>query len=1034
MAASLVGGAFLSATLQVVFDRLASQDVVDYLRGKKLNDELINNLKTVLSAVNAVLDDAEDKQITNPNVKQWLDELEDASYDADDLLDEITTDVLQSKLEAGSGTSNSSKSIINFFSSSLNIYDRKTKNKLEKILKRLKFLEERIYVLGLNTGVGEKPLPRPPTTSLIEEAEVFGRDGDKEATIKLLLTDGGGGNKIGVIPIKGMGGVGKTTLAQLVYNHDQVKEHFELKSWVCVSEEFDIYKVTKTILSAVANSESYDNADLDSLQIKLKELLAGKKFLIVLDDVWNENYVKWENMCKPFKNGAQGSKILVTTRNESVAQIMRTVPTQNLEHLKDEYCWKLFQKHVFPNENFTAHPTLEIIGRKIVKKCKGLPLAAKTLGGLLRSTVNVEKWERISESEIWDLSDNESNILPALRLSYHYLPSHLKGCFAFCSIFPKDYRFQKHELVLLWMAENFVQQSKRNKRMEDVGDEYFNELVSRSFFQRSSNEIESCFFMHDLIHDLAKYVSRNYCVTLADGNSEEALMVKVRHLAIRRSTPMARFDSIFEAAYLRTLLPTHTFSFDYISGEVVNHVILKLKCLRILSLSGCRKLKKLPESIGEQKHLRHLDLSGTSIESLPESVCMLYNLQTLKLSSCSNLIELPKDIHHLINLRLLDIRWCGKLEKMPRHVSKLKSLQTLSTFVVGRDNAAKIGELRELQDLHGRLSLLKLNNVSRAKDALEAKLMDKKYLEELDLAWKDDTNDSKHDREVLENLSPHTKLKRLSVYGYGGTTFPNWLGNHSFCNIVFIMLSNCKYCNCLPPLGQLPSLKTLYIEQLSGVVSVGAEFYGSSERKPFASLKFLSFSKMSNWEEWSSIEVEDGEVFPQLQELEIRECHRLMNVDWPRSLPRLTELRIFGKVLVPSLPSTPAIRKVELGECEKLQLQELPQTVEWFTIGGSHGIELFTDILRKSQTRHHLQHLGIHNCSSLVTFPSACLPTTLKELVLYFCEKLEFPMHHSLKTSSIQKVFIINSFGCSGSLKFFPLDFIPSLKDLVIKG
>ncbi|KAH7515404.1 hypothetical protein FEM48_Zijuj10G0022900 [Ziziphus jujuba var. spinosa] len=129
-----------------------------------------------------------------------------------------------------------------------------------------------------------------------------------------------------------------------------------------------------------------------------------------------------------------------------------------------------------------------------------------------------------------------------------------------------------------------------------------------------------------------------------------------------------------------------------------------------------------------------------------------------------------------------------------------------------------------------------------------------------------------------------------------------------------------------------------------------------------------------------------------------------MNVDWPRSLPRLTELRIFGKVLVPSLPSTPAIRKVELGECEKLQLQELPQTVEWFTIGGSHGIELFTDILRKSQTRHHLQHLGIHNCSSLVTFPTACLPTTLKELVLYFCEKLEFPMHHSLKTSSIQKL------------------------------
>ncbi|XP_060669350.1 putative disease resistance RPP13-like protein 1 [Ziziphus jujuba] len=611
MAASLVGGALLSATLQVVFDRLASPEVVDYLRGKRLNDELINNLKTVLSAVNAVLDDAEEKQITNPNVKQWLDELEDASLDADDLLDEIATDALQSKLEAGSGTSNTSKSIINFFSNSLNIYDRKMKNKLEEILKRLKFLEERIYVLGLIKGVGEKPLPRPPTTSLIEEDEVYGRDGDKEAIIKLLIDDGRS-TKVSVIPIVGMGGVGKTTLAQLVYNHDQVKEHFGFKAWICVSEEFDIYKVTKTILCAVTKSHSYDNIDLDSLQNKLKEVLMGQKYLIVLDDVWNENYVNWENMSRPFKHGAQGSKILVTTRNESVAKIMQTVPAYYLVHLKDEDCWQLFAKLAFHNEDFAAHPALEIIGRKIVKKCKGLPLAVKTLGGLLRSTVNVEEWEKILASEIWHLSGNESNILPALRLSYHHLPSHLKRCFAFCAIFPEDHIFRKHDLVLLWMAENFLQQSTRNKRMEDVGDEYFNELVSRSFFQRS-NRGEEYFVMHDLIHDLARHVSRNNCLTLADGNSEEVLMVKVRHLAI------ARFDSISEAACLRTLLPTHRFSFDYSSDEVVNHAILKSRCLRVLSLYGCRKLKRLPESIGEQRHLRHLDLSMTSIERLPES-------------------------------------------------------------------------------------------------------------------------------------------------------------------------------------------------------------------------------------------------------------------------------------------------------------------------------------------------------------------------------------------------------------------------------
>ncbi|KAH7515398.1 hypothetical protein FEM48_Zijuj10G0022300 [Ziziphus jujuba var. spinosa] len=158
-----------------------------------------------------------------------------------------------------------------------------------------------------------------------------------------------------------------------------------------------------------------------------------------------------------------------------------------------------------------------------------------------------------------------------------------------------------------------------------------------------------------------------------------------------------------------------------------------------------------------------------------------------------------------------------------------------------------------------------------------------------------------------------------------------------------------------------------------------------------------------------------------------------MNVDWPHNLPSLTELNIYeSEVLLSSLPRTPAIRELNLGKCEKLQLQELPQTVEWISIGGCHGVESFIDILRESPSRCHLQYLGIHDCSSPITFPTACLPTTLTKLKIKNCEKLEFPMHHSLKTSSIQKVSIINSCGGSGSLKFFPLDFFPNLKKLEI--
>nr|XP_048318201.1 putative disease resistance protein At3g14460 [Ziziphus jujuba var. spinosa] len=1026
MAATLVGGAFLSATLQVLFDRMASREFVDYLRGKKFNHGLLKKLKIMLLSVNAVLNDAEEKQIRNQAVKEWLDELEDASYVADDLLDEIATDALQFKLEAGSRAGTSKVS--NVVPTSLNSYNPDMETKIVEILERLEFIAKQKDLIGLKEGVGEKPSPRIPTTSLIEETVVYGRDGDKEAIIKLLVADDVGSNKVSVIPIVGMAGVGKTTLAQLVYNDEKVKEHFELKSCVCVTEEFDVFAITKTVLSAIT-SHSYENTDLDFLQIRLNEGLMGKKFLIVLDDVWNENYVNWENMFKPLKDGAQGSKILVTTRNESSAQIICTVPNHYLEHLKDEDCWKLFAKHAFDNGHRCACPSLETIGRKVVKKCKGLPLAAKTLGGLLRSRVDVGEWEKILESEIWDFSDNESNILPALRLSYHYLPSHLKRCFAFCSIFPKGYELEKHQLVLLWMAENLLQQPKRHKTMEEVGDEYFHELVSRSFFQRSSSSHESCFVMHGLVHDLAKYVYKEYCFTLEDGNLEEVGM-KVRHLVVAPYVSFERFDSISEATHLRTLLPLSIFSFHYLSNEIMNHVILKLRCLRVLKFSGCKNLKQLPESIGELRHLRYLDLSGTPIARLPESVSMLYNLQTLDLSFCCNLTGLPKDMHQLINLRHLDISGSYKIKEMPEQISKLKNLQTLSTFIVGKDNGTKIGELRELSHLHGELSIMNLQNVVSAKDASEAKLMNKKYLEELWLCWNGDTNDSKHDRDVLDELLPHTNLKGLKIFGYGGTRFPNWLGDNFFGNIVSIELSGCKFCNSLPPLGQLPSLQSLHVVRLNGVVNVGAEFYGNSSSmiKPFISLETLHFHSMSAWEEWLSIEVEDGEVFPKLRELRITDCDRLITVDLPHNLPCLTKLILDGtKAFVSPLPRTPSLRKLKLVNCKKLQLQELPQTVESIEVGGCHGVISLTETLRRSRTPF-LRSLHINNCPSSFIFPAGCLPSTLTELEIKKCEKLAFPFHHSLQTS-IQRLVISDS--CS-SLDLFPLDFFSNLNGLYI--
>ncbi|KAL7224330.1 hypothetical protein ACSBR1_025731 [Camellia fascicularis] len=241
-------------------------------------------------------------------------------------------------------------------------------------------------------------------------------------------------------------------------------------------------RITKAILESVT-SQTFSFNNLDQVQVQLKQALAGKKFLIVLDDVWNIKYSDWNVLKKPFNDGAQGSKVVVTTRDREVAGMMTTAELHDIKILSKEDCWSLFAQHAFANTSIDANPKLVSIGKEIVEKCKGLPLAARTLGGLLRSKVRDEEW--------------------------------INQCFAYCSIIPNDYEFEEEKLVLLWMAEGFIQQQ-RDKQMEDVGGEYFRELLSRSFFQPSSTGKSSKFVMHDLINDLAQVVARDTCFRLED--------------------------------------------------------------------------------------------------------------------------------------------------------------------------------------------------------------------------------------------------------------------------------------------------------------------------------------------------------------------------------------------------------------------------------------------------------------------------------------------------------------------------------------
>ncbi|XP_017984288.1 PREDICTED: putative disease resistance RPP13-like protein 1 [Theobroma cacao] len=1023
MAGALVGEAFLTASIEVLVERIACRDVLNLIKGKRLEDGLLKKLKPALMSVKAVLNDAESRQIKDPDVRSWIDELKDAVYDAEDFLDEIATEALRSRLESEDQTS-TAKQVCSFFSS-VNPFNRGMGSKLEEILERLEYLVNQKDILGLKESRGEKSFQRPPATSLVDESAVCGRNDEKEAIMELLNPEYASANLIDVIPVVGMGGVGKTTLAQLIYNDKRVEEWFDLKAWVCVSEEFDVFKVTKTLLDEITSSTG-DSENLNKLQLKLKEKLSGKKFLFVLDDVWNEKYVDWEELRSPFNSGAKNSKIVVTTRSENVASIMRTVPTYHLHILSDEDCWSLFAKHAFVNTSPSMSPNLKEIGEAIAKRCKGLPLAAKTLGGLLRCRTDVEDWNKVLNSSLWDITDD---ILPALRLSYYYLPSHLKRCFAYCSIFPRDYEFRKEELIRLWMAEDLLAYSGEVVNVEDRGNEYFKDLTSRSFFQQLSGK-KSCFVMHDLINDLAKFVSGEFICRLEGGDKRSCKIIKkTRYLSNVQEEydVLQKFEALPEAKGLHTFLTLKSQAWCcYVTNVIIDDLIVQLRYLRVLSLACYKNINELSEEIRKLKQLRYLDLSETSIERLPNSLTTLYNLQTLLLFKCKKLVELPEDMGRLINMHHLDIRGT-KLVRMPPGMDKLKDLRTLTDFVLGEQKGSSISELGKLKDLRGRLAISNLQNVVCHRDAKDANLEEMINLRELELKWSEDchTNeDSKHDREILEQLEPHTNLEHLGIEFYRGTRFPEWVGHSSFSNLVSLHLSGCKFCLFLPPLGRLSSLKSLSISGFSEVVTVGDEFYGQGDAssKPFGSLEILSFTDMSEWEEWFCLN--DG-AFPLLQELYIEYCPKLTK-SLPKHLPSLMKLIVSCGKLGGLLPSAPSMSELDLQECDALQWEPFACGLRNLTISQLN----INDSILEQMVRHctHLEKLEMWYCNGLKSLPEGSLPTTLKELWIHDCPALDYSkifLYTSLERLNI-------SYLSNHPLESFSIESLPKLNSLQI--
>ncbi|CAI9269203.1 unnamed protein product [Lactuca saligna] len=1038
------------AFITLLCGKLNSADLMKLAQSNGIDTQL-KKLKKTLPLVQAVLADARNKQITYIAAQRWLCDLCELTYNIDDLLDDLTTEDMRCKLNQESRAS-ISNTVLKLLSSFSNfgphsiMYGRQMSCKLDEITNQLDTFLERKNDLGLNVIVEVESYRRARRLEEIPvESQIIGRERDKEALLMKLL---GSDENVGVVSIVGMAGVGKTALAEVLYNEEKLKDHFELRAWVCVTEAYSIFHIGKSIWEAVSG-EAKRFPDLNLLHVALKEKLSKKRFLLVLDDVWNIDYLLWKLLGSPPLVGAPGSKVIVTTGRTRVASVMGSIETYHLEGLSNEDALSLFAQHALGEKTFNKHPTLRLHGEAIVKKCGGLPLALIMLGRVLKTSKNDDEWKKLLTNDVWDIKDARG-ILWTLKLSYYHLPPHLKLLFAYCSFFPRGYVFDKKTLVLMWMAEGFLSQSIGDKSMESLGYESFEELKSRSFFQYSTND-EVGHTMHYLLGDLATSVAGEFFFRSdeeMDVSNMNETFEKLRHFSLKALQGVSYKKLIKELQRSQRLRTFLLMSSGWKSNDLLDNFLVELlpdlQFLRGLGLSGWN-ITKIPQSIGDLKHLRYLNVSNTRITCLPEQVSDLCNLQSLLVSGCYELSALPESFVNLINLRHLDISRTPKLNKMPLGIGGLTSLQTLPKVVIERNNGFKISDLKDLSNLQGRLSIMGLEKVISPLQAKDANLHEKEGLDVLDMEWSDVFDDYRNEMieyEVLEELRPHHKLRNLKILFYKGMTFPDWVSDPSFDQLTELTLCGCRN-DCLPMLGCLPSLGKLFVKRMNEVKTVDFELLSSSNSflgVAFPSLEVLKFDDMQEWMGWF---ISGGNYygtkkpFPRLRELSIKHCPRLVQVSIG-FIPSLRVLHVEGcpeQVLRSIIGATSSLIALKMGNVKGLvQLDE----EHLMCLGAVEDLYIHRcDELRylgEPETEDYeflssLQKLEVRNCDAL---ESLICPNRVERLVISCCRKmtsLTFSPLLQLPSSIMFSLRSLDIHGCN-NLKSFPHEHLESLKSL----
>ncbi|PKU87560.1 Putative disease resistance protein RGA1 [Dendrobium catenatum] len=864
----------MSKIVEACSDYLKEQ--VEWQTGKKKE---LERLRENHPKIQAVVDFAVNKAQTsdqNPALNEWIWQLRDALDEVNDVLDEL--EYMKHKKQLSKNKEEAKLRKVRSMMKSM-------KKRLVKIVKRalkrdpnLKRLEKAVQKLDkvsadvttflhlLESAKKEQKeqevdfYKARETGSLPTTNYFIGRGKDKESVVQWLRKQSNEPQtsryrNISLLSIVGHGGMGKTTLLQHVYEDEMTKEFFDLKMWVCVSNNFDVKKVIADMLESLEKKKP-DLDSLDALQGKLKKEVMSKRFLLVLDDVWEEEEErdkrKWGNVLAPLASGGFGSKILVTTRTDSVALMFEEVILEKteplrLEGLEEEKCLELLNTHAFAVDNLDDQRYLKLkpITAEIVKKLSGSPLAAKVIGGILNSNLDEGHWRRVLDSVLEIIKLGQNDIMPVLRLSYVHLPKPLKSCFTFCSIFPQDYNFDRDALVRQWIALGFIQPSDhiQGEIMEDIGERYFDVLVKKNFFDK----FEGYYKVHDLMHELAQSLSIYECLRVEDGANLSSIIPKtLRYLSVS-TTNQDIIKKIGQFKYLHALFLSYEASIQDLCNALIK-IFKASRSLRLLYIWTPKDLKIIPKEIGNLIHLRYMELPNTCISSI-----------------------------------------CG--------IGKLKFLQELNMLYLRDVSGYRIGELENMNDLF-KLEINCLENVNDAEEACSAKLCEKKRLTDLTLNWNDtDLKNINLYEKVLDNLQPPNCLRNLKIRRYMGARSAKWMNNvNLISNLEKIDLWGCMAWETLPPFGQLLFLKSLYLSKMPKVKWLESKFSGNDKYHAFPSLEVLHITLLEALEDWfePGVAAEDGCLFPCLIKLELYYCPKLKEL--PSLPPKLKSLWIHSNM------------------------------------------------------------------------------------------------------------------------------------------